>query len=206
MRSKEAFDAVQSCDKIVGEYSIDKHFREALLTRRLSEKENDTLLKLRGYAEAQLRMQEVLDKLELLTKAAQAEFKDLTETIIPELMEACGVPSIALSENTSIEAKQKVTASMSKEKAPAGCQWLIENGHGAIVKNQVTMNFGVREQEKADLVVKALVKMGYAPQKTMSVHHSTLSAWAREQLENGEELPYELFGIYNRKVSTVIVT
>lgn len=198
MKYNEATDIIADCQGKVREFSVDDKFFHSLITRRFAERSTDSLVKLRGYAEAQVNLELLKANLERLTEEINNEYKHLTETVIPELMEELGIPSIALNDTTSVEVAKKITASMSKANAAAGCAWLEEHGHGSIVKHQVSLNFGVKERAAADKAVAVLKEIGLTPDVAKSVHHSTLSAWAREQLENGEELPMELFGIYQR--------
>ena len=205
MKYNEACEIVSGCQGKIKEFSIDDKFLHVLITRRFAERSTDSLVKLRGYAEAQANLELLKASLERLTEEINNEYKHLTETVIPELMDELGIPSISISDTTSVEVGQKITASMSKANAEAGCAWLEEHGHGSLVKHQVSLSFGVKQREEAEKAVKALKELNLTPDVTKSVHHSTLSAWAREQLQNGEEIPMELFGIYQRTQSKIII-
>lgn len=203
MKPTDLLTLYKNSEEAAFKNDINKTYLYALLLRKASSAERDSLTKLRGYAEVQLTLEILMEQIGELLKAVQNEYKDLTETIIPEMMEELGIPLLALSDTQQISIKDKVTASLSKERSNLGCEWLEEHGHGAIVKHQIVSSFGTREREKAAEVVAVLKELGIEPEVNKSVHHSTLSAWVRGQLEEGNEIPMELFGVYRRKASTI---
>ncbi len=203
MKPTEALDLLKDCENRINGLDFYKTYLHAMMLRRFSSNEKDSLTKLRGYAETQLILEELLELLANLIKSVKTEYDELAENIIPEMMESLGIPMLALSETQKIEIKDKITASLSKDRANAGCEWLEQHGHGAIVKQQITTAFGTREKEIANKVIAAIKDLGIEPEVNKSVHHSTLSAWVRGQLEEGNEIPMELFGVYRRKASTI---
>lgn len=181
-------------------------YKNALLQRALSSAQQDSLVKLRGLVLAQVMFEDLVDQLEEILKAVASEYRDLTETILPSLMDELGVPKLAISESQSVELKVKITANIPKEKIEEGCKWLIDNGFGAIIKQVVSTEFGTKQSEEAAKVVeaiKALKLEGIEPSVKKSVNHMTLGALVREQLEEGTELPFETLGIYRRRASVV---
>ncbi len=203
MKPTELLSLYKNAEDAAFKSDVNKAFLYALLLRKASSQEKDSLIKLRGYAETQLMLENLLEQISELLKSVQVEYKELTETIIPEMMEELGIPFLALSENHQIAIKDKITASMSKENANAGCDWLEKNGHGAIVRHQVVTDFGIREKEQAERVIAVLRDLGIEPKVNKTVHHSTLSAWVRGQLEDGNEIPMDVFGVYRRKASNI---
>lgn len=67
----------------------------------------------------------------------------------------------------------KVRASIYKDYKDEAFSWLRDNGHGDIIKTEP------------------------------SIHPSTFEAWARTQLEEGEDLPEKLFSIYYYNTTSV---
>ena len=75
--------------------------------------------------------------------------------------------------------------------------WLRENGHGDLIKNQVSLEFGMRQDNEAKALVEELKQKGLAVQQKTSVHPSSLRGFVREQIsELGKDVPAELFGTY----------
>ena len=75
-------------------------------------------------------------------------------------------------------------------------QWLIDNNHGDLIKNEVKLKFSRGEEEAADKIVNELLAKGLNPQQVKSVHSGTLSAFVKEQLSEGAEIPEQLLGVY----------
>ena len=75
-------------------------------------------------------------------------------------------------------------------------EWLRQNGHGDMVKNIVSVNFGMGEDQKAAEFLSKVSEQGLSPEQAESVHSSTLRAWVKDQTEKGEPFPMELFGAH----------
>ena len=74
--------------------------------------------------------------------------------------------------------------------------WLIKHGFGDIIKREVTAKFG-KNDDKWKLAVEALQAKGIEIDTKEAVHHSTLRAFAKEQMEQGTDIPVDLFGLYS---------
>jgi len=69
------------------------------------------------------------------------------------------------------------------------------NGLGDIVKNEITVNFGQNEDNKAVEYVSLARERGYEPSQKETVHHASLSVVMKEWKEKGNEVPADLFNI-----------
>ena len=65
-----------------------------------------------------------------------------------------------------------------------------------MVKNIVSVNFGMGEDQKAAEFLSKVSEQGLLPEQAESVHSSTLRAWVKDQTEKGEPFPMELFGAH----------
>jgi hypothetical protein len=61
------------------------------------------------------------------------------------------------------------------------------------VKNEITVNFGQNEDNKAMAYATLARERGYEPLQKESVHHASLSVVMKEWKEKGKEIPSELF-------------
>ena len=52
------------------------------------------------------------------------------------------------------------------------------------------------EDDSADGILQSLTAQGYSPSNKRWVEPMTLKAFAREQVENGTDLPFETFNVY----------
>lgn len=68
--------------------------------------------------------------------------------------------------------------------------------HADIIKNTVACTFGRGEDDKASAFKAFAEKEGYFAEQETGIHHSTLRAFVKERVENGDDFPMELFGAY----------
>ncbi len=203
MSPDQILAALNSAQLSAEVHKVEEALVQALFLRNIAANQKDSLVKLRGLAQAQLAFEQLLERLEEFGKLVTTNHRDLTETIVPSLMDELGVPSIALSETQELSVRTKITASLPASRANEGAMWLEEHGFGSIVKHEVIASFGTREGEIADKVVAALKELDVKPEVKKSVNHMTLGAWARERLAEGDEFPMELFGVFRRRSSII---
>jgi hypothetical protein len=121
----------------------------------------------------------------------------LSEQTIPNLMQQAGISMLKLADGSSVEVKPFYSARIPASKSEQAFNWLRENGHGDMIKNQVSLEFGVRQDNEAKALVEELKQKGLAVQQKTSVHPSTLRGFVREQIQDlGKDVPAELFGTY----------
>ena len=133
---------------------------------------------------------------EQLKKLKEVE-STLSEQTIPNLMQQAGVSMIKLSDGSSVEVKPFYSARIPASKSEEAFNWLRENGHGDLIKNQVSLEFGMKQDNEAKSLVEELKQKGLAVQQKTSVHPSSLRGFVREQIQDlGKEVPAELFGTY----------
>lgn len=133
-------------------------------------------------------------------EALDARFKDITEHLLPALMQEIGMRNFQLNDGTGIEINQITDAYISREHADEAHAWLEENNAGDLIKNTVKISFGKGDDEKARKIIASLEKKGYSFETARGVHPMTLKAYVREQLEAGAQLP-ECLGVYQRDVA-----
>jgi len=121
----------------------------------------------------------------------------LSEQTIPNLMQQAGISMLKLADGSSVEVKPFYSARIPASKSEEAFTWLRENGHGDMIKNQVSLEFGMRQDNEAKALVEELKQKGLAVQQKTSVHPSTLRGFVREQIQDlGRDVPAELFGTY----------
>ena len=133
---------------------------------------------------------------EELKKLSDVE-RTLSEQTIPNLMQQAGISQMKLTDGTSVEVKPSYSARIPASKTEEAFTWLRENGHGDMIKNQVTMEFGMNQDNEAKSVIEDLKQKGLPVQQKTTVHPSTLRGFVREQIQDlGRDVPAELFGTY----------
>lgn len=151
--------------------------------------------------------QDVVDA-EVALKAAQKRLQQLDEFDIPEYMDELELKEFTNRAGIKIEAKSTVYASIGNRKAKAFA-WLIKHKHGGLIKRNVTVAFNTAQAEDAKALFKeldgreGLVTAGI--KQEMKVEAASLTAFVRKQLKAGNEVPVDIFGIYERRSTKVIL-
>jgi len=160
------------------------------------------LSQLSQLAEKQAAAAAKVADLEAQLNKAREELRDIAERQVPELMDQIGIGEFKTTTGLKIKIDETLRASIPKDKAPLAFAWLKNNGHGSLIKRVVSVAFGRGEDEKADELRQRLADE-FEVDDNDSVHHSTLAAFVREKLRNGEEVPLDLFGVHRLRVSKI---
>ena len=127
------------------------------------------------------------------TKYLKEKAKQLSNFDIPKMMQEMNVTKLKLKDGASIEVTNFYSARIVPEKQEEAFNWLREHGLGDIIKNDVTVTFGMSEDNKAMAYATLAKGQGYEPVQKIGVHPSTLKAVVRERTESGQDLPADLF-------------
>lgn len=160
------------------------------------------LTQLQKLAEQQASKQAEVAKLEAQLNQAKEELKALAEGQIPELMDQIGIANFKTVSGLVIEVTEKIRAAIPKPKAHLAFAWLKQHGHAALIRRTVSVAFGKGEDEKAE-ALKDQLASDYEVEDNANVHPSTLSAFVREKLQSGEEIPLDLFGVHRQRVAEI---
>jgi len=89
------------------------------------------------------------------------------------------------------------SARIPASKSDEAFDWLRDNGHGDLIKNQVSLEFGMKQDNEAKSIIEELKAKGLPVKQKTSVHPSSLRGFVREQIQDlGKDVPAELFGTY----------
>ena len=130
------------------------------------------------------------------TKDLKEKAKQLSNFDIPKMMQEMNVTKLKLKDGASIEVKPFYGAHITPDKQEKAFNWLREHGLGDIIKNDITVTFGMGEDNKASEYANLAQGKGYEPVQKIGVHPSTLRAVVGERLEAGREMPSDLFKTY----------
>jgi hypothetical protein len=144
----------------------------------------------------QASLQEEMRQLEEQLKAKSNAVLKLSREIIPAKMQELGLESLTLKDGSSVKVKQLVQASIPVPRREEAFKWLRDNGHGDLIKNQVSATFGKGEDSSANEFIDKIEELGYQPQQKVWVEPMTLKAFVREQIAEGTELPMDTFGVF----------
>ena len=157
---------------------------------------NDELANVSSLAQKQINLTNEVSQIEDMLKAKKEQLRLVQEQELPDALSEVGLTQIVLSSGEKISLSEFYGAHISKANQQQAYQWLIENGHEGIIKNEVSLKFNRGESQIVDETVLALKSRGLSPEVKQSIHPSTLKAFVKEQLTTGNDIPTEPFGIY----------
>tara|TARA_R110002020_G_scaffold27832_1_gene89438 strand:+ start:101 stop:643 length:543 start_codon:yes stop_codon:yes gene_type:complete len=140
--------------------------------------------------------QESLTLAEELAKDCKRKVREIAEERLPEAMAELNLSKIDLEDGSSISVSKFYSASIPREKQEDAFSWLVENEHGDLIKNQVSVSFVRGEEAKAQKFADELAESDYAVNTRKWVEPMTLKAWCKGQTEKGKSIPSDLFGLY----------
>ena len=140
--------------------------------------------------------EEYIASLDKDLKKAKKNLLKLTDEELPTLLQEMGLSEFKLDDGSQVTIKQTYGASILVDNRPTAYQWLRDNGYGDLIKNIVSCEFGMGEDQKADDFRDTAKQKGFQVEQNTSVHPQTLKAFVKERCEKGEEFPMELFGAF----------
>jgi len=152
------------------------------------------------------RLDQLLKQIELdedLLKQKKKNSEHLSGEIIPTMMAEMGLSHLKLMDGSSVDVKPNYSASITVANRDAAFQWLRDNNLGDIIKNEISVSFGRNEDLKAADYANLASERGYQPTQKLKVEPMTLKALVRERLENGKEMPTELFNVFVGNKTTI---
>lgn len=157
------------------------------------------LNELTRLAEEQVKVEESIAEAEEYLKNLKAKHFKISEELIPAKMASFGAGGLAefkLANGRKVSVKKYYSASISEENKSAAFDWLNQNGHMDIVKQEISVPLGKGNEEVATLVANFLEQQRISYSKDEKIHPMTLKAFVKEQVEAGSDLPLDVFKVY----------
>lgn len=147
-------------------------------------------------AQKVIDIQQEISLIEAELKAKKEELRNVSEQQLPELMQGLNLVEFTTASGFKISVENFYNAYISEANKEKAFEWLQENGHGGLIKNEISLLFGKGQDEEANALVQSLEQRGLSPNVKQGVHPQTLKAFVKEQLTQGRDIPAEPFGIY----------
>ena len=170
-------------------------------TKMLGKTEN--IQSLADQVERLSTLQQEIEKQEDALKQKKKNFEHLSAEVIPTMMAEMGLSHLKLMDGSSVDVKPNYSASITIANKDAAFQWLRDNNLGDIIKNEISVSFGRNEDNKAADYASLASERGYQPTQKLKVEPMTLKALVRERMENGKEMPVELFNVFVGNKTTI---
>ena len=159
--------------------------------------------KISTLAERYTDLDEEIKDTETRLKVLKEQAREIAEKQLPDAMAEVGVAKFTLTDGSEVTVKPYYSAKISDEKREECFGWLEDNGHEALIKDEVVLTFNRGEHEKAEEFKAKLQEQGMDYSGKMGVHPQTLTAFVKEQVESGAEFPLELFNVYIGQIAKI---
>lgn len=138
----------------------------------------------------------------------QAELRKVQTDLLPAAMKQARMQDFTLDNGARVEVSDEVYASITEANEPKAFSWLESTNNGSIIKEEFKVVFGAGEGKRARQFEVTLQKIGITDySQKRGVHHSTLKAFVKAELERGSEstLPRDAFGVFQQRVAKVLL-
>ena len=129
-------------------------------------------------------------------KKIKEQADKISSEVIPNLLAEQGLSSLKLADGSSIDIRKSYNCTIKKDQMELAYNWLRENGLGDIIKNEVAVQFGKGEDNKAEQLLTLAEQEGYEPTQKQKVEPMTLKALYRERVEAGLDMPSQFFNVF----------
>lgn len=171
----------------------------------------DKMEQLARLAKQQLDLETEVNEASNKLETAKKRLKDVQEGLLPDLMDELKLQKFSTKDGISIEVKETIRASpggsKDLERFMRVCNWLKEHGHGRLIKRDISVQFGVGEEEFAnqllDQMRPVVDELGKNLVDDSNINTMTFSAFVREQLDAGKEVP-DYFNVFRQRVSNIV--
>lgn len=134
--------------------------------------------------------------LQLKMDELSQEIERTENDLLPAAMDEIGMAEFKLVDGSKIVVQPITRASIPKGREDAAFAWLRGNNAGSLIKREISLSLGKGLDQKANEVVHFLREQGFDPKDKEAVAWNTLTAWVKEQLSSGANLPKDLLGIW----------
>lgn len=175
--------------------------------------DNQDLANIAAMAKRYIDLEDTILKLEQELALKKADLKTLREGSLPLALTEVGMTSFKMNGGISVILKTGHVASISEANRPAAHAWLEKSGNGAIIKHQITIQFGKGEEAWAKKFLRDLSqrKRPLKYERKDTVHPQTLGAFVREKIASAREqglsperqIPFDLLGVFELRYAEV---
>jgi hypothetical protein len=156
-----------------------------------------TLEKIAALAQQLLQYESRIEAVKSNLKQLEATYRRISENELPEAMDAAEVSEFRMTDGRRITVGDEYHAGIPKAKEQEAFEWLRTNGFDGIIKRELSVKFGKGDDDKAtELNNELCARYGDHFSDKEAIHHSTLKAFLRELVEEGVDVPLDLFGAH----------
>lgn len=164
----------------------------------------EALSNITALAAAVVANEKTVAVIEEQLRDAKIDLRKVQESDLPEAMLACNMETFVTTDGLKVSVKETLYATIAAKNKSAAAKWLIENELGALVKEDVVVSFDGGKNDDVRKLVTLLYNNGVSNVRTTeSMNTASIKAAIKELLEQGKEVPLELFGAYFSRKAVV---
>jgi len=148
---------------------------------------------LAAYCQELAELERTIGNYEDQIKTYKEKADKISSEVIPNLLAEQGLASLKLADGSGVEVRKSYSCTVKKDSVESAYTWLRENGLGDLIKNEVAVQFGKGEDNKAVELLDLAAQEGYEPTQKQKVEPMTLKALFRERIEAGLDMPSDFF-------------
>ena len=124
---------------------------------------------LASYCRELQTYEEEIAELEEQIKKKREKADKISSEIIPNMLAEQGISSLKLADGSSVDVRKSYNCTIKKDEMESAYNWLRENQLGDIIKNEVSVQFGKGEDNKAEQLLNLAAQEGYEPTQKQKV-------------------------------------
>ena len=152
------------------------------------------LNELQELAEAAFELQQDVERCKEKSDNAKEALRIMVEVTLPEAMDDAEMASISTKSGLIIQVDQVIYTK--KVVNPAALAFLVAAGEGGMIKSDVVVAFGQKEEAEADALRRELAERDLSTKVDKHVNAGTVKSWITRQLAAGNDVDLDLFGAY----------
>lgn len=137
-----------------------------------------------------------LERLKAQLALLEKQYDDLGQVILPDMMQQAGLSEFRLENGYRLRVRPVLGCSVLKEKLDIAEAWLDANGHSGLVKHRLQVDIPKGDNPHLLHLQDTLKSCGLEYEDIKRIHPQTLNRWAREMKENNDQIPTDIFNVY----------
>ena len=175
---------------------------------------DDQLGELKDLLEQHKSHTTVVDAMSEELSLQKQKLKELSEVSIPEKMKELGLKEFVTHDGDKVSINSFYTAYIPTLKACAkdpelatrrenAMRWLEDNGHGTLIKNEVSVKFDKSDHAKSKELYDELLKKGLVVSMNESVNPRSLQSTINDLKSNDVQVDDELFKVFYKNETKI---
>lgn len=161
-------------------------------------KESD-LRAVKHWAARLIQIEDEISDCERRVAELKKEREEVRVRTLPSIMFELGIDSVTIdNHNCTLEPLVQATLPKDPEQRQRAVEWLVDNGHGGIIKRELTVDLPKGDAVTENIVEDAVrsVVPGLPVSTKYNVHHTSYTALAKQLVRAGVPVPTDLLGVY----------